>query len=384
MVKITLKRESFLIYITNPNFPRQKLRYNLKLKTMEKSYNKGTTWKQVSQQYEFFKDVHVSDIVCDEEKFIKLIDKTKTINPNCYSVSTFLDRMKEALVYENYEAENIRTECSTSYGGRKNILTKPLDFYSKPVISFFKKYDIEVTERVEKNFIDQYEFHEGVILALTCLDLSAKDKKDCCENILRRDNWNHSQLQILTKQFGYDLKSLFKFIYGYLIPFENLDYGESIELLHDYFQMASKIGRNVKKYPKYLRSMHDIITSNFKAYETHYNESKFKRLLKPELEFENKEFVIVNPKTTKDIISEGTSLNHCVGSYVDKILNEETYIFFLRKTEMKDLSLVTLELNGKIITQAKGSYNRVITKEERDFLEKYCKEKELKLNVNGG
>jgi len=158
----------------------------------------------------------------------------------------------------------------------------------------------------------------------------------------------------------------------------------SIELLHDYFQMASKIGRNVKKYPKYLRSMHDIITSNFKAYETHYNESKFKRLLKPELEFENKEFVIVNPKTTKDIISEGTSLNHCVGSYVDKILNEETYIFFLRKTEMKDLSLVTLELNGKIITQAKGSYNRVITKEERDFLEKYCKEKELKLNVNGG
>jgi len=86
-------------------------------------------------------------------------------------------------------------------------------------------------------------------------------------------------------------------------------------------------------------------------------------------------------KIIKEIVKEGTSLSHCVGSYIDKILDNKTYIFFLRKKEAPEQSLVTLEYkDGKIVT-AKGSCNREINKEEKEFLQVYCRKKAIQLEV---
>jgi len=50
----------------------------------------------------------------------------------------------------------------------------------------------------------------------------------------------------------------------------------------------------------------------------------------------------------------------------------------MRLKKAKDKSLITLELIDNVITQAKGSYNRALTKEEKTVLSKYCKLKEFK------
>ena len=73
--------------------------------------------------------------------------------------------------------------------------------------------------------------------------------------------------------------------------------------------------------------------------------------------------------------------NHCVASYVDRIINGRTYIMFLRYTTLPKDSLITLELKDNKILQAKGSYNRPVTDDEHKFLEKYCKEKKIELCV---
>ena len=54
----------------------------------------------------------------------------------------------------------------------------------------------------------------------------------------------------------------------------------------------------------------------------------------------------------------------------------------MRLTENKEQSLITLEIINNKITQAKGSYNRALNKEEGEFLQKYCRKKELELGVN--
>ena len=143
--------------------------------------------------------------------------------------------------------------------------------------------------------------------------------------------------------------------------------------------MASKIGREVKKYPKYLRSMHDIITSNYNAYKRHYDEIKFQALMKPEFEFEGKEFCMVIPKNTKEIINEGINNNNCLGSYVDKVIEGRSYIIFLRKVEEKENSLVTLEFRDGKIVQYKGAFNRDPDPKEMEFIESYCKFKKIQL-----
>lgn len=72
-------------------------------------------------------------------------------------------------------------------------------------------------------------------------------------------------------------------------------------------------------------------------------------------EYDNGEFSITIPKTTKDIINEGKALHHCVGVYVDKVVRREDMIYFLRKD--KNTPYVTIEVKDKKVTQVEGDMN---------------------------
>lgn len=383
MKPLILKRDRHIIKIINQEMEKT-LRYDLKKMSMQKM-DKDGNWICVETQYPFFHGYHMGDIECPEEKFMKLIEKASYLNPTCQSVSTFISRLSNALVYENYIAQGIETECSRSRrrrwgGGERKILTKPLEFYSRHTINFIKKHKVRITVDMERCFINNKEWMERLIEALDYCDINDEQKKEFFLDLTYGDAV-YGHLIALIKDYRYDIKSLVNYLFNYLLPFENLGPRDSVCDLADYYRMANTMGRDVKKYPKYLRSMHDIITANFKSFKKEYNEELFLKMQKPELEFEDKKFCVVVPNNSKDIISEGTSLNHCVSSYVDRILNGETYIFFLRETEDKDKSLITLELKNGSVVNAKGSYNRQTSPEERKFLEKYCKKSELRLMI---
>lgn len=383
--KLKMHLDKHLLIITNPEG--KQVRFDLLKKRMEK-LDKWGNWNIVQQQYEFFRNYEIADLECDnvEEavRFRELILVSNKINPLCESLSTFLSRMGEALVYENYIRQGIKTECrgasNRRYGYSKEILTKPLEFYHKYIIAFFKKYDIEVTCKLETAFKNDYELMSRVVLALDNIDISAEDKKEALKNF----EYYHTSGKIkdLATRHNYDLKALFKYVYDYLKPFENIKDTDAFDLLKDYCDMCSAIGRNFKKYPHYLKSMHDIISANYQASKRTYDELAFERLAKRELEYEEKEYCIKIPMSSKEVIQEGTELSHCVHSYVDKILKKQTYIFFMRNTEKKEESLITLEyMNGKIV-QAKGHCNRPCTSHELEFLKKYSKIKEVPLEIS--
>jgi len=259
------------------------------------------------------------------------------------------------------------------------VLTKPLEFYSKNVINFFKKMSIIVTLDIEGAFIENYRLMNDFTQALSAsTEIDEANKKLFFEIVCGR---RREDFQRLVKEYKYEPVALCSYACNYLHPFENLQLDESLNLLKDYYSMANLIGRDVKKYPKYLKSMHDIITSNFNAYKQKYDEKLFSQLRKSELEFMGNKYCIIVPKCSKDVVGEGTTLNHCVGSYISKILEGKTYIFFLRHSKTPDKSLVTLEYINGSITQAKGSYNRVPTKEEAKFLKEYASKKKLKLEA---
>lgn len=380
MPTITLTRDKHLVNITHST-KKDKIRYNLRDKIMEKWYIREKEWRSIKQQYEFFRGLSVTDIICEEEKFLQLISKVQDINPNCTSVSSFISRLDGALVYENYIAEGIRTECrwdNNSY--YKRFLTKPLEWYSKDMINFFKKYNIKVTKQLEQTYQNN---SSDIIQIVNILDKFI-DKDD----VIKTDFFNEiinngldSNYIELINQYNFDRKALISFSMNYLKPFESINYNEGFRLLRDYYRMAQSISRNVKKYPKYLKSMHDIILVNFNAFKKEYPEHLFKERIKESLEFEGKDFVVVNPKTSKDIITEGTSLGHCVGSYVDDMISGKTYIFFLRAKLSVETSLVTLEHKGNAIVQAKGSRNRDLTEKEQEFLKNYCKKQKMELTL---
>jgi hypothetical protein len=384
--KLTLTRDKHLIYFYNPKFPDVKIRYDLKEKRMEKYYEEENQWLPVKRQYHYFSGIDIGDISYDEEHFKNLIYIVRKINPTCISLSTFFSKLDEAFIYENYIRQGIKTECyirkRTRLGSLKierKILTKPIEFYKKEIINFFKKYDIEITKKLEDMFIKDCSFMEKIFRDIELCNLSENQVKRFIEyQIIHFENF-----MVLVKEYNYEPKALIGYLYNYLKPFENIEFSDGVSYLYDYYSMASKMGRNVKKYPKYLKSMHDIIVVNYQAFQQHYDEQLFQKIVVPEFEYEDEHYCVINPKSTKDLVVEGTQNNNCVGSYIEKIMNGQTYLAFMRTIKEKENSLVTLEIRKGIMVQYKGAYNRSPTEKEMEFIKKYCRIKNIQLNYTG-
>ena len=96
-------------------------------------------------------------------------------------------------------------------------------------------------------------------------------------------------------------------------------------------------------------------------------------------EFSYGNHTIIVPKTAQDIIDEGTRMHHCVGSYVNCVLDNTTYIVFVRHKDTPDNCYITCQVhtNGNI-GQYFLAYDRYINSDEDrafyDAFQKHLKE----------
>jgi hypothetical protein len=190
-------------------------------------------------------------------------------------------------------------------------------------------------------------------------------------------------------KFGYEPKRLVDYLYrdiynqGEELDFES-NYGYShcgaLGDFYDYVKMNREMKKDFEKYPRYLATMHNIATKNYRLVEDKIIEEKFaervKELKSTKLEYIGDDHCVILPKNSKDLISEGQSLSHCVASYYKRMAGGETNIVFLRKKNNIKESLVTVEVNidensKHSIVQAKGRSNSAPQKAEQDFIKKY-------------
>jgi hypothetical protein len=117
-----------------------------------------------------------------------------------------------------------------------------------------------------------------------------------------------------------------------------------------------------------MQELHDKYKLVYKAITDAKIEQEYQEVISQlnVQEYDNGEFSITIPKTTKDIINEGKALHHCVGVYVDKVVRREDMIYFLRKD--KNIPYVTIEVKDKKVTQVEGDMNnRFISKNTPEY-----------------
>ena len=153
--------------------------------------------------------------------------------------------------------------------------------------------------------------------------------------------------------------------------------------LRDYLNMCVSMDIKPTLYSSYLKQTHDITSRNYEVKLTEEQNEMFENAYKDFKQFvtEDKTYSIVRPKNADDVKHEGSALNHCVASYISKILKRNCLIVFLRKTKATDKPLVTIEVENEAIVQARGASNRSITEDEFKAICEYAKENKFKVRV---
>lgn len=112
---------------------------------------------------------------------------------------------------------------------------------------------------------------------------------------------------------------------------------------------------------------HDLLVNIYnqmlnlsKQKETEYLDKKYAKRLEDLQKYEKvgNDYLIVLPKSTGDLVREGSYLSHCVGSYTDRVAGGETCILFLRKASNPELPFYTIEVRDNRVIQIHGNNNR--------------------------
>lgn len=197
---------------------------------------------------------------------------------------------------------------------------------------------------------------------------------------------------------GWDDRDFFGFIYHYNFtnPTKLIEYllfecyvSQGIEQFRvamseyrDYYRMCHELQyERFEKYPRYLKTYHDIVTRNYVAVEDKVANENFIKATEQykELETVIGDYAIIVPETPHELVYEGNVLQHCVGSYIKKVSQGKSMIVFLREKKTREEPLVTVEIRGDEIVQVRGQANRVPTNDEKDVMRKFAKRRDLKI-----
>lgn len=379
-----------------------KLSYNNKIDFIIDKYRNGKLYKQF--------------VVIPSEKLMYIREKNGDFPVNSCSLAAFFRQM------DRNEYNRIMVEVNEFYidfSRFEKIYYRFLnlqDIWSSPYDSYKFKYELikrginPMCASNPSKYLLNIELFAKIIKIANELNLKLdSDEIDSIFDIGYHINYNNA-LYILNKKINSDFKinsynryngiSISSLIKNYNLDFNTfinylfdnlyfqgiLEFNNEISIIYrDYLDMQEIIyNKIVDKYPDSLKLQHDKLVMKFNLHQQYYKDKAIKMNIEKlkDLQYQDKKYCIMLPETSQDIINEGVNLHHCVGSYVPKVQRGETNILFMRTIEESEMSLITIEYNNKGIQMVRGLQNRYVNEDEKKFIQKWAKNKSIKILDN--
>lgn len=164
----------------------------------------------------------------------------------------------------------------------------------------------------------------------------------------------------------------------------------------DYYNMYRNLSEETKVgfpiLPKDIQKYHDKIVPIYNREQAFkkkkeledkqkvYTEDIYKKAVK--YNYSNEEYIIKACEELTDLLIEGGTLHHCVGSYVNSVSEGKEYILFLRKTSEPDTPYFTIDLTpNHQVRQIHGMCNCNMTDDIKPFINDWAKK--FKLDLEG-
>lgn len=280
------------------------------------------------------------------------------------NLGSFLAKLQNYTNYEQFFACGIQKVDENLNCGIQDV--------PKGLLKICREKNIKLTSAL----VAAYERIPNEFNMLMYTDFNSISPESVVSELLYYDygtRWrNSNRLHTLVNTYHYNIKALFLYVDN-LITYEALTGGVRyiVSEIFDYVEMMSKISPKYEKYPKNFLTTHRIATRNYERLKEQFEEADFQARIDKELECVIDEYKIIYPKTVQDIRDEAISQNHCVASYIKRVIQGECHILFMRKKDSVDKSLITLEVRNGRVVQARGKYNRETTSKEREAINKW-------------
>ena len=343
-------------------------------------------WYQRKSLIWFFKDMNrlnFKEWEFEDEKLSRFIELIARDNYNCKNIGSFVRRMKE-----NEDTE-ILLKMGFDVRSLNDILSDTLEHVNKipkDIIKWFinnKIFNPFVLRDLAQEQTNQNAFRNCINLQYDKDFIRSFIMSDLCSTYYRNYKLEY-MLPDIIKEYNLEVKRTVSYVY-YLNTSEGMSMRDIRDYWLDYLKMSKLVYNKGKyeKYPKYLKSKHDILQIHYNLYKEEFSESLFTQAYKDyDYEYSNTtdKYAVIQPKNTQQIKDEGRDLSHCVKSYIKDVIDGRTLIYFMRLKSELDTSLITLEIREGVIKQIRGDFNRNPTSEEFNFIKKFAKQKQLTIN----
>ncbi|WP_296880220.1 PcfJ domain-containing protein [Thomasclavelia sp.] len=157
----------------------------------------------------------------------------------------------------------------------------------------------------------------------------------------------------------------------------------------DYIGMCKKMAvicNSSNKYPAYLKKAHDELAKKIKIADI---EIKNRQILVNSKKYDKyiyffNDYLIVPCRSVDELNEESRILNHCVKTYADRVAQNKTEIFFIRKKIEPNTPYTTLELKNREIIQCYCKNNNIPDDDIKTFVKSWANKNKFKLNCWGG
>ena len=393
------KEKNWIIFSIEENGKIKEVKYDL---NTGKTYGfSGREVKNINSQLKGYTIQSLINTFEDEKyrKFLKflndkVVNHIKSSYQNGYrnvgtrvtNIGTFLSQINHYRYIEQYFSAGIE-DIDPNFKHNINELPKGLIMWlrdskvclTERVYQRYKMYSNEYgeIERIKNNFEE--------LRLMTLEEILIPEIKKAWNNNwyeITEGEWGSNRMnnrfKLLVEEYRYNKIRLLSYIDD-LITFEGLG-GEYQQLqsvlsdLIDYNRMMTEISTyKYEKYPKNFLSVHAITCRNYNRLKKNYKVEDFAERICLEYEITIDNYSFIYPKTPQDIKDEAVQQTNCVASYINKVMNGDCHIMFMRYKNTPQDSLVTLEIRGDKVVQKRGRFNRETTDEENKYIAKFEK-----------
>lgn len=180
---------------------------------------------------------------------------------------------------------------------------------------------------------------------------------------------------ILNHQGNFPLtEELIDLIGYYWIRGKLYDFGVA-DRFYQYLHICELLNKKPQKVNNFMREYIETI-KEYEQRKKELDEQAFSLAYKKRekhLTFEYGNYQIVLPTKSTDLIDEGRNMSHCVGGYIQNVIQNTCYIVFVRNKATPDKCYITCQImpNGSI-NQYYLAHDRCISKaEDIEFREKF-------------